>query len=160
MMELAKREERFLEKEEKKLFIQKTSTIVTFYLGNFLFGIPAERVTEINKDIDVTPVPLSEDYILGIVNLRGQIVTVINLAKRIGLDKEIIPKLGLIIKKEGEAPVSFVIEEIGEILEIPVTRLEKPPEKVEGLDKEFIKSIYQLSDKLLLILDVEKIIEF
>lgn len=160
-MELVKREEGFLEKkEEKKLSVSKSSTVVTFYLGDFLFGIPAEKVMEINKDINVTPVPLSEDYILGIINLRGQIVTVINLAKKIGLDKEIVPKLGLIIKKEGEVPISFAIEEIGEILEIPLSRLEKPPENIEGLNKEYIKELYQLPDKLLLILDVEKIIEF
>ncbi len=161
-MELVKREEIFPEKEEKerKVAIQKTLTIVTFYLGDFLFGLPAEIVMEINKDIDVTPVPLSQDYILGIINLRGQIVTVMNLAKKIGLDKEIIPKLGLIIKKEGEAPISFMIEEIGEIVEISVTKLEKPPEKIEGLNKEYIKNIYQLPEKLLLILDIEKIIEF
>lgn len=159
-MELAKKEEFMIEKkEETSIAVANTITVVTFYMGNFLFGIPADKVMEINKEIDITPVPLSDEHILGIMNLRGQIITVIDLAKKLKINLEITPKLNLIVKDEGEAPVSFVIEEIGEILEISPSRLEKPPEKLEGLAKEYIKNVYQLPDRLLLILDVEKIIQ-
>ncbi|PMP63127.1 MAG: chemotaxis protein CheW, partial [Caldimicrobium thiodismutans] len=73
-----------LPKETKKgIFLQRTIPVVTFYLEDFLFGIYAEKVMEINKDLDITPVPLSAPYILGIMNLRGQIITVIDLAKKI-----------------------------------------------------------------------------
>ena len=146
------------EKSSKSLATQKTMTFVTFYMGDFLFGIPAEQIMEINKDIEITPVPLAEDYILGIMNLRGQIVTVMDLAKKVKLHTEIVPKINLIIKNEGEAPVSFVVEQVGEILEIPVAKLEKPPEKIEGISREYIKHVYQLPEKLVLILDVEKIL--
>ena len=138
---------------------QKTTTIVTFYMGSFLLGISAEKVMEINKEIDITPVPLSDKHILGIMNLRGQIIPVIDLAKKLSIDLKITPKLNLIIKDEEEALVSFVIEEIGEILEIFPAKLEKTPDKLEGIAKEYIKNVYQLPDKLLLILDIEKIIQ-
>ncbi len=160
-MEIAKKEESFLvQSEEKKVFaLQEMLTLVTFYLGNFLFGIPAEKVVEINKDIDITPVPLAESYILGIMNLRGQILTVIDLTKKIELKAQVQPRLNLIIKTEEETPVSFVIEEIGDILEVPVSKLEQPPDKVEGLKKEYIDKVYQLPDKLLIMLKIEKIFE-
>ena len=148
-----------LPKETKKgIFLQRTIPVVTFYLGDFLFGIYAEKVMEINKDLDITPVPLSAPYILGIMNLRGQIITVIDLAKKINFKIETQPRLNLIVKNQDEA-VSFLIERISDILEIPEAKLEDPPEKIEGLDKEYVDKIYQLPDKLLAILKVEKLFE-
>lgn len=159
-MELAKKEEIWVEKKEDvSITLANFITMVTFYIGDFLLGIPADKVMEINKEIDITPVPLSEEHILGIMNLRGQIITVIDLAKKLKINLKVTPKINLIVKDEGEAPVSFVIEEIGEILEISPAKLEKPPEKLEGITKEYIKNVYQLSDKLLLILDIEKILQ-
>ena len=159
-MELIKKDEIVPEKrEETALASQKTVTIVTFYMGNFLLGIPAEKVMEINKEIDITPVPLSDEHILGITNLRGQIIPVIDLAKKLSIDLKITPKLNLIVKDEEKALVSFVIEDIGEILEIFPTKLEKTPDKLEGIAKEYIKNVYQVSNELLLILDIEKIIQ-
>lgn len=148
-----------LPKETKKgIFLQKTIPVVTFYLGDYLFGIYAEKVMEINKDLDITPVPLSAPYILGIMNLRGQIITVIDLAKKINFKIETQPRLNLIVKNQDEA-VSFLIERISDILEIPEAKLEDPPEKIEGLDKEYVDKIYQLPDKLIAILKVEKLFE-
>lgn len=157
-MELAKRESLVIEKkEDTSLTFAETITVVTFYLGDFLLGIPADKVMEINKEIEITPVPLSDEHILGIMNLRGRIITVMDLAKKLKIDLKVTPKLNLIVKDEEETAISFVIEEIGEILEIQPSKLEKTPEKLEGLSKEYIKNVYQLPDRLLLILDVEKI---
>lgn len=158
-MELVKIGEKEIEqKKDTSLIFAQTISVVAFYIGGFLLGIPTEKVVEINKEIKITPVPLSEEYILGIMNLRGQIVTVIDLAKKLNIDLKVTPKLNLIVKDE-EVFVSFVIEEIGEILEIYPAKLEKTPEKLEGISKEYIKNVYQLPDKLLLILDLEKIIQ-
>jgi len=156
-MELMKRETGLKDISSKTFVTQETVIVVTFYMGDFLLGITADKIVEINKDLEITPVPLADDYILGIMNLRGQIITVIDLAKKIGLKNKITPNLNLIIKTQDEAPISFVIEKIGDILEIPVSKLEKPPEKMEGIDKEYVEKIYQLPNKLLLLLNLEKI---
>ena len=156
-MELMKRETDLKDISSKTFVTQETVIVISFYMGDFLLGITADKIVEINKDLEITPVPLADDYILGIMNLRGQIVTVIDLAKKIGLQNKITPNLNLIIKTQDEAPISFVIEKIGDILEIPVSKLEKPPEKLEGIDKEYVEKIYQLPNKLLLLLNLEKI---
>jgi len=147
-----------LGKVEKTLSLQTTIPVVTFYLGDFLFGIYADKVMEINKDLDITPVPLAPSFILGIMNLRGQIITVIDLAKKINFQVETRPRLNLIVRNQDEA-VSLLIEKISDILEIPETKLEEPPEKIEGFDKEYVDKIYQLPDRLLAIIKVEKIFE-
>ncbi len=132
---MAAKEIALLDKSKKKgVLLQKTVPVVTFYLGDFLFGIYAEKVMEINKDLDITPVPLSAPYILGIMNLRGQIITVIDLAKKINFKVETKPRLNLIVRNQDEA-ASFLIEKISDILEIPEAKLEDPPEKLEVLIK-------------------------
>ncbi|MCS7150225.1 MAG: chemotaxis protein CheW [Caldimicrobium sp.] len=138
--------------------IQNTIILVTFYLGNYLFGIKAEKVMEINKDLDITPVPHSEDYILGIMNLRGQIITVIDLSKKIRTMFSVNPRLNLILRHQDEV-AAFLIEKIDDILEIPVNKLEEPPEKIEGISREFVEKVYQLPDRLLIVLNVDKVFD-
>jgi purine-binding chemotaxis protein CheW len=143
---------------KKGLLKDKHLTLITFYLGDFIFGIPAEKVVEINKDLEITPVPLADDFILGIMNLRGQIVTVIDLQKKIKLQGDLNYRLNLIIKKDNEL-LSFLVEKIGDILEVPVAKLEETPDRIEGLDRDYIENIYQLPDRLLLLLNVNKLFE-
>jgi purine-binding chemotaxis protein CheW len=143
---------------KKGLLKDRHLTLITFYLGDFIFGIPAEKVVEINKDLEITPVPLADEFILGIMNLRGQIVTVIDLQKKIKLQGDLNYRLNLIIKKDNEL-LSFLVEKIGDIMEVPVAKLEETPDKIEGLDRDYIENIYQLPDRLLLLLNVNKLFE-
>jgi purine-binding chemotaxis protein CheW len=144
--------------EKKGLLKDKHLTLITFYLGDFIFGIPAEKVVEINKDLEITPVPLADEFILGIMNLRGHIVTVMDLQKKIKLQGDLNYRLNLIIKKDNEL-LSFLVEKIGDILEVPVAKLEETPDRIEGLDRDYIENIYQLPDRLLLLLNVNKLFE-
>jgi purine-binding chemotaxis protein CheW len=143
---------------KKGLLKDKHLTLITFYLGDFIFGIPAEKVVEINKDLEITPVPLADEFILGIMNLRGHIVTVMDLQKKIKLQGDLNYRLNLIIKKDNEL-LSFLVEKIGDIMEVPVAKLEETPDRIEGLDREYIEKIYQLPDRLLLLLNVNKLFE-
>jgi len=103
---------------KKSLLKDRHLTLITFYLGDFIFGIPAEKVVEINKDLEITPVPLADEFILGIMNLRGHIVTVMDLQKKIKLQGDLNYRLNLIIKKDNEL-LSFLVEKIGDIMEVP-----------------------------------------
>ncbi len=143
---------------KKGLLKDKHLTLITFYLGDFIFGIPAEKVVEINKDLEITPVPLADEFILGIMNLRGHIVTVMDLQKKIKLQGDLNYRLNLIIKKDNEL-LSFLVEKIGDILEVPVAKLEETPDRIEGLDREYVENIYQLPDRLLLLLNENKLFE-
>jgi purine-binding chemotaxis protein CheW len=143
---------------KKGLLKDKHLTLITFYLGDFIFGLPAEKVVEINKDLEITPVPLADEFILGIMNLRGHIVTVMDLQKKIKLQGDLNYRLNLIIKKDNEL-LSFLVEKIGDILEVPVAKLEETPDRIEGLNRDYIENIYQLPDRLLLLLSVNKLFE-
>ncbi len=145
------------EEKEKSLISQETKLFITFWLGNFLFALPVEEVVEINRSLDITPVPLSPTYVSGIINLRGQILTAIDLASRIGLEKTGEAHHNVIIGRD-EEPISLLVEQIGDVLEIPLSEVEEPPDVIEGLDTKFVKNVCQLPERLLIILDAEKLL--
>ncbi len=148
-----------LSSERRPVLGEKTETFVTFWLGSFLFGLPVSEVVEINRNLDTTPVPLAPSYIKGIVNLRGQVLTAVDLAERIGLSVEGERAYNLIVKNEEDERVSLLVEQIGDILEVPVNALEEPPEKIEGLERKFVKYVCQLPERLLVVLDTKEILQ-
>ncbi|WP_168718873.1 chemotaxis protein CheW [Thermosulfurimonas marina] len=138
---------------------EKTETFVTFWLGEFYFGLPISEVVEINRKLEITPVPLAPAYIRGIVNLRGQVLTAIDLARRIGLDGENAAEYNLIVRDEDEDKVSLLVERIGDILEVPVESIEEPPEKIEGMERRFVRWVCQLPERLLVILHTRELFQ-
>jgi len=140
--------------------VQRIETIqfVTFYFGEHFFGLPIEEVIEINRMLDITPVPLAPDYVAGVVNLRGQILTAINLAARIGLTKKENKKannFNNLIMGRREEPISLLVEQIGDVMAVAKDHIEPPPALIDGLDVKYVKHVCKLPEKLLIILDSE-----
>jgi len=140
--------------------VQRIETIqfVTFYFGEHFFGLPIEEVIEINRMLDITPVPLAPDYVAGVVNLRGQILTAINLAARIGLskkEKKEANNFNNLIMGRREEPISLLVEQIGDVMAVAKDYIEPPPALIDGLDVKYVKHVCKLPEKLLIILDSE-----
>ena len=133
----------------------------TFYVGGKFYGINVKNVQEIIRYQDMTSVPLADSVIKGLINLRGQIVTAIDLRRRLGLKqrkKEDVP-MNVIIKTDDGA-VSLLVDEIGDVIEVDDGIYESPPQNLRGKAKELTTGVYKLKDKLLMTLDIDKIFEF
>lgn len=133
---------------------EQVKQFVTFYAGKHLFGLPIDNVIEINRYLTVTTVPLAPDYVAGIVNLRGRILTAIHLGRRIGLNEthEQIEYNNVIVGKR-EEPISLLVERIGDVIAVPKAEIEPPPDLLAGIDVKFVKEVCKLPGKLLVILD-------
>jgi purine-binding chemotaxis protein CheW len=135
----------------------ESSQFVTFYFGRHFFGLPIDEVIEINKALNITPVPLAPNYVSGVINLRGQILTAINLAERIGLisQREGYAKdqMNNVIMGNREEPVSLLVERIGDVMSIPEEKIEAVPDMIHGIDARFVSKLCKLQNELLLILD-------
>ncbi len=148
-----------LEKENKVADIRavETSQFVTFYFGKHFFGLPIDEVIEINKALDITPVPLAPGYVSGVINLRGQILTAIDLATRIGLnssgDDHATDSLNNVIMGNREEPVSLLVERIGDVMSIPLEKIESVPDMIHGIETKYVSQVCKLDDQLLIILD-------
>jgi len=134
-----------------------TNQFCTFYLDSFFLGVEVLSVQEVIRYQTMTRVPLAQAVVQGLINLRGQIVTAIDLRRRLELpdrpDGEL--PMNVVIRTE-EGTVSFLVDEIGDVLEAQEGQFEAPPETVRGVSRELIRGVYKMKDRLLLILDTEK----
>lgn len=129
----------------------------TFLVGHLHLGVDVRHVQEVLRMQEVTPVPLAPAVVEGLINLRGQIVTALNMRRRLGLPPrpEGNPPVNLVVCT-GEGAASLLIDEIGDVFEAEGTTLESPPDNVPAEHRELIHDVCQWGDRLVLVLDVER----
>jgi purine-binding chemotaxis protein CheW len=129
----------------------------TFYLGNQYFGLDVLKVQEIIRYQEMTQVPLAHPVVRGLINLRGQIVTAIDLRRRLDLPDRPKDQLPVnVVVQTDDGAVSLLVDEIGDVLEVSEHQFERPPETLQGTARELIRGAYKLPDRLLLIVDTER----
>ncbi len=130
----------------------------TFRLANLFFGVEVGRVQEVLRFQHMTRVPLASDVVRGLINLRGEIVTAVDLRRRLELecrDDDVLPMNVVIRGNEGA--VSLLVDDIGDVLEVAEDALERPPVTLSGVTRKLVRSICKLQDELLIILDTEEV---
>ena len=129
----------------------------TFYADGHYFGLDVRRVQEITRYQAMTRVPLAPPVVRGLINLRGQIVTAIDLRRCLDLKERPAEQLPVnVVVQTDDGAVSLLVDEIGDVLEVPEKLFEGPPETLKGPARELIRGAYKLPDSLLLILDTER----
>mgnify|MGYP001574143460 CR=1 FL=1 len=133
--------------------------LVSFKIGNEEFGVDILNVQEINKMTTITKVPNAPEFVEGVINLRGRVIPVIDLRARLHLAKKEHDKdTRIIVVEIAQSTVGFIVDAVSEVLRIPLSTFETPPEIVTGIDSEFIKSVGKLEDRLLILIDLNKIL--
>ena len=135
--------------------------LCTFFLDQLFLGIEVEKVQEILRFQEMTRVPLAPPVVSGLINLRGQIVTAINLRRRLDLNDCSTKQLPLnIIVRTSDETASLLVDEIGDVLEVSEEDFELPPDTLTGRVRQLLRGAYKLPDQLLLFLDVDKVLDF
>lgn len=133
--------------------------LVSFNIGDEEFGIDIMIVKEIIRMIDITRVPNTHSYVHGVINLRGKVVPIIDLRKRLGMpSKEISQHTRIIVIELESNMIGFIVDQVNEVIRIDSTATEEPPRLETNINSDFIKSLSKLKDRLLILLDLEKII--
>ncbi|MGD8779798.1 MAG: chemotaxis protein CheW [Ignavibacteria bacterium] len=141
-------------KEELNEILQ----LVSFKIGEEEFGVDILKVQEINRIMEITKVPNAPSFVEGVVNLRGRVIPVISLRSRLNMDKKELDSSSRIIVVELEGKtIGFIVDEVNEVLRIPSNITEAPPEMVAGINSDFITAVGKLENRLLILLDLEKI---
>jgi purine-binding chemotaxis protein CheW len=132
----------------------------TFLVGNALCGMDILKIQEINKLIDMTTVPQAPSYVLGILNLRGQIITSIDLSKKLGLGETNMSEdpRNIIVNSKGEH-IGLLVKKISDVVQADTSKFEPPPSNMGGIQGEFFTGVYKTKDKLIGILDVDKVLK-
>ena len=137
-----------------------TVELASFYIGEALCGMDILKVQEINKLIEMTRVPQAPEYVLGILNLRGEIVTIVDLGKKLGLKSTGMSDKtrNIIVNSNGEH-IGLMVEEISDVIQAEAEKVEAPPANIGGVQGKYFTGVFKTEDRLIGILDVEKVLE-
>ena len=129
----------------------------TFYIKGLLFGVEVQTVQEVIQHQDMTGVPLAPKVVAGLINLRGQIVTAIDLRRRLGVCDRLAGELPMnVVVRTGDGAVSLLVDDIGDVVEVEEKDFENAPDTLTGTGRELIRGVYKLKKELLLVLDTQR----
>jgi len=132
----------------------------TFYLDKLLFGVELQGVQEVIRYLEMTQVPLAPRVVKGLINLRGQIVTAIDLRRRLELEDRPADTLPMnVVVRSEDGAVSLLVDEIGDVVEVDESSFERPPETLHGKIREMITGVHKLDNRLMHVLDTGKACE-
>jgi purine-binding chemotaxis protein CheW len=129
--------------------------LATFYVGDLLLGVDLQQVREINRLLDYTPVPQAPDYVRGVINLRGEVVTVVDLRTILGLGQTTVGKStrNVIVQSGGEV-VGMLVDQVADTVRVQADQIDPPPPNVQGADCRFFPGVHRLENQLVVLLDV------
>ena len=131
----------------------------TFYVGDMFFGIEVLQVQELIRYQEITPVPLAPSVVEGLMNLRGQIVTAMDMRRKLGLPPRAADAKPMnIVVRSGDGVVSLLVDEIGDVLEPAADSYEAPPKTLRAEEKDIVDCVCKLEGKLLLVLDSARLL--
>jgi len=135
-------------------------SLCTFRLGELQIGIDVMLVQEVIRRQEATRVPLVSEVIHGLINLRGEIVTTIDLRRRFGLTPhtEQDETMNVVIRT-ADGPVALVVDEIGDVIDADEALFELPPPTLTGAHREYITGVFKLDGTLLLLIDLERVLD-
>jgi purine-binding chemotaxis protein CheW len=138
----------------------ETRQLATFTVDTLLFGVEVYKVQEVIRYQEMTAVPLAAHGAAGLINLRGEVVTAIDMRQRLGLPPRadgVLP-MNVVVRVDDE-PVSLLVDAIGDVAHVSVEQFEEPPETMTGPGRSLITGAYKLDNRLLLALDVARAVD-
>ena len=140
--------------------MSKEAHIVGFRIGRETFGVPIGLVHEIVRVPDITAVPDSPGYVEGVINLRGKIVSVVDLRKRFG-EKEIVAgkKNRILVAEVSGKMVGLIVDAASEVIKLPEAEIDPPPSVFEEGELNYVTGVGKLKGRLIILVDLSKILQ-
>lgn len=133
--------------------------LVGFQLDDEEYGIDILKVQEINRITEITKIPQSPDFVEGVINLRGNVIPIIDLRKRFNMPEKAYDKQTRIVVGEiGDRTVGFIVDAVSEVIRLPEDTIEPPPNITSDDRTDYILGVGKLEDRLLMLLDIDKIL--
>lgn len=139
---------------------ESTMELATFYVGKALLGIDILSIQEINKHFEVTTVPQAADYVVGVLNLRGRIVTILDLGKKLGLSQiqQTKNNRNIIIRSQDEL-IGLMVDSISDVVAADKDRIEPSPSNISGVKGKYFRGVLKTDTSLIGILDIEEVLK-
>jgi purine-binding chemotaxis protein CheW len=136
-----------------------STQVVSFKLGPEEYGVDIAQVQEINRMVTVTNVPRAPAFMEGVINLRGQLIPIIDLRTRFGMPRaEHTKNTRIVVTEVGTKRVGMVVDSVSEVLRLPLDAIEPAPDMISGVDTEYIRGVGNMNDRLIILLDLAKVV--
>jgi purine-binding chemotaxis protein CheW len=133
--------------------------VVSFHLGNEEYGVDIAQVQEIIRMVEITHVPRAPRFMEGVINLRGQLIPIIDLRTRFSMPRiDQTKSTRIIVTEIGNKRVGIVVDSVSEVLNIPLEQVEDAPDMIAGVGTEYIQGVGKVSDRLIILLDLTMVI--
>ncbi|KXS43580.1 MULTISPECIES: chemotaxis protein CheW [unclassified Candidatus Frackibacter] len=136
----------------------ETKQLIVFDLGGEEFGVKITKVQEIIRMKELTQLPNASEFMAGIINLRGDIISVIDLRKRFGVEQKETKKTRIIIVEMDNQDVGLIVDSVSEVLRIEPADIEDAPERIAGIKDDYLKGIGKVDDRIIILLDLDQLL--
>lgn len=140
--------------------IHENRQFTTFYIAGHLYGIGVLRVQEVTGSLPIAPVPLAPKFVCGLINLRGQISTAISLRELFQIYENVPENQMNVVCRINDVLISFLVDNVGDVLELDFKDFESAPETVPDGIRRFIAGVYKTPAALMSVIDVDRIAEY
>jgi purine-binding chemotaxis protein CheW len=144
---------------EEKAAVEATEHLATFYLDREEYGLPVRLVQEIIRVTEITQVPRAPEFIKGVINLRGRIIPVVDLRRKLKLGAvEVGRQTRIVVVKVDERLIGLLVDGASQVLRVPVSSIEAAPEEVIEIDEQFIRGVAKLEKRLIILIDLNQVL--
>ncbi len=147
------------EHAEKQQASGERIQVVSFHLGSEEYGVDISQVQEIIRMVEITHVPRAPRFMEGVINLRGQLIPIIDLRTRFGMPRaEHTKSTRIIVTEIGSKKVGIIVDAVSEVINIPVEQIEDAPDMIAGVGTEYIQGVGKVHERLIILLDLTMVI--
>lgn len=146
-------------REEKKP-VEATEHLVTFLLGSEEYGLDVRLVQEIIRLTEITPVPRAPDFVKGVINLRGRIIPVVDLRRKLALGEvdASARTTRVVVARLRDRLVGLLVDGASQVLKVPVSLIEPAPEEILEVDADYIRGVAKLANRLVILMDLARVL--
>jgi purine-binding chemotaxis protein CheW len=133
--------------------------VVSFHLGNEEYGVDIAQVQEIIRMVEITHVPRAPRFMEGVINLRGQLIPIIDLRTRFAMPRvEQTKSTRIVVTEIGSKKVGIIVDSVSEVINIPIEQVEDAPDMIAGVGTEYIQGVGKVGERLIILLDLTMVI--
>jgi purine-binding chemotaxis protein CheW len=140
--------------------VEVSRQLLTFALGNEEYALDLEHIREIIKPREVTDIPRVPEFILGIVSLRGVVIPVFDLRRRLRLEgAEASPSSRIVVCEEGDRLAGLLVDNISQVVHLPVSKIEPPPNLLSGIDRDMVEGVGRHQGRMMILLNLRSVMD-
>lgn len=145
--------------QEQRAAAEATEHLATFFLDREEYGVDVRQVQEIRRVSEITSVPRAPEFIRGVINLRGRILPVLDLKRKLGLGEVVAGRATrIVVVRVRERLLGLLVDGASQVLKVEVSRVEPPPEEVVERGGDYIRGVAKLDDRLIILVDLERLL--